>query len=191
LTIADEPPELRGAQPIRSHARTNRESPRQYQMHRLKPVVLLLFALICSVTAAGAQAASGAPRFSNPPSLPPARGYSQIVEVPPASRLVYIAGQVALDSAGRLVGPGDVRAQAAQVFENLRRALAAVGATFSDVVKLNYYLLDATQAPVLREVRDRFVNTAAPPASTLVEVRRLFRDDVLLEIEAVAVIPRR
>jgi enamine deaminase RidA (YjgF/YER057c/UK114 family) len=77
------------------------------------------------------------------------------------------------------------------VFENLRRALAAGGATFRDVVKLNYYVVDAAQVPVLREVRDRYVNTAAPPASTLVEVRRLFRDDLLLEVEAVAVVPRR
>ena len=76
------------------------------------------------------------------------------------------------------------------MFENLRRALAAAGATFKDVVKLNYYVLDATQAPAVREVRDRYVDAAAPPASTLVEVRRLFRDDVLLEVEATAVVRR-
>ena len=78
-------------------------------------------------------------------------------------------------------------AQARQVFENLRAGLAAAGSTFHDVVKLNFYVLDAGQLPVLREVRDQYVNTAAPPVSTLVEVRRLFRDDVLLEVEAVAV----
>jgi enamine deaminase RidA (YjgF/YER057c/UK114 family) len=104
---------------------------------------------------------------------------------------LYVAGQVALDSAGRVVLAGDFRAQAVQVFENLRRALAAGGSTFRDVVKLNYYVVDAAQVPVLREVRDRYVNTAAPPASTLVEVRRLFRDDMLLEVEAVAIVPRR
>lgn len=140
---------------------------------------------------ARAQQSSDAPRFTNPPALPPARGYSHIVEVPPGSRLVYIAGQVALDSTGRLVGPGDFRAQAGQVFENLRLALASVGATFHDVVKLNFYLLDVAQLPTLREVRDGYVNTAAPPASALIEVRRLFREDLLLEIDAVAVVPRR
>jgi len=140
---------------------------------------------------ASAQATSETPRFVNPPALSTPRGYSHVVEVPTGSRLVYIAGQVALDSAGRLVGAGDFRAQATQVFENLRHALDAVGATFGDVVKLNYYVLDATQVPALREVRDRYVSAAAPPASTLVEVRRLFRDDLLLEVEATAVARRR
>ena len=142
-------------------------------------------------TPAEAQLAGGdSVRFRNPPTLPPARGYSQLVEVPAGHRLVYLSGQVALDSAGRLVGPGDLRAQTRQTFENLRRALAAVGATFADVVKLSYYVVDASQVAVIREERDRVVNVAAPPASTLVEVRRLFRDDLLIEIEAVAVLGR-
>jgi enamine deaminase RidA (YjgF/YER057c/UK114 family) len=85
-----------------------------------------------------------------------------------------------------LVGGGDFRAQAHQVFKNLRAGLGAGGAGFADVVKLTFYVVDMSQVPLLREVRDQYVNTAAPPASTLVEVRRLFRDDVLLEIEAVA-----
>jgi enamine deaminase RidA (YjgF/YER057c/UK114 family) len=143
--------------------------------------------LATTADVASAQATSEAPRFINPPTLATPRGYSHVIEVPAGNRLVFIAGQVALDSAGRLVGAGDVRAQATQVFENLRRALAATGATFADVVKLNYYVVDAAQVPVLREVRDRYINAAAPPASTLVEVRRLFRDDVLLEVEATAV----
>ncbi len=135
-------------------------------------------------------AAGDTVRFRSPPTLPPARGYSQLVEVPGGSRMVFVSGQVALDSAGRLVGPGDVRAQTRQTFENLRRALAAAGATFADVVKLTYYVLDAGQVGVVRAERDRFVNVAAPPASTLVEVRRLFRDDLLIEVEAVAVVRR-
>jgi enamine deaminase RidA (YjgF/YER057c/UK114 family) len=154
--------------------------------------LVLLLGGLCGVTVpALAQAPSDTVRFINPPTLPPTRSYSHVVEVPPGSRVLYLAGQVALDSTGRIVAPGDFRGQTVQVFENLRRALAAGGATFRDVVKLNYYVLDATQVPALREVRDRYVNTAAPPASTLVEVRRLFRDDVLLEVEAVAIVPRR
>jgi uncharacterized protein YxjI len=99
-----------------------------------------------------------------------------------------VPGQVALDPTGALVGPGDIRAQARQVFDNLEAALQAVGAGFQQVVKLTYYLVDATQLPVVREVRDQYVNTRQPPASTAVEVRRLVRDDLLLEVEAIAVI---
>ena len=104
-----------------------------------------------------------------------------------AGRAVYIAGQVALDRTG-LIGPGDIGAQARQVFDNLQAALRAVGAGFEQVVKLTYYLVDATQLPVVREVRDQYVNTQQPPASTAVEVRRLVRDDLLIEVEAVAAI---
>ena len=118
----------------------------------------------------------------------PPFGYSHVVEVT-AGRPVYISGQVALDGAGELVGPGDVAAQARQVFDNLQAALQAVGAGFEQVVKLTYYLVDATQLPVVREVRDQYVNTQQPPASTAVEVRRLVRDDLLVEVDAVAVLP--
>ena len=125
--------------------------------------------------------------FINPETMHRPTGYTHVVEVT-AGRPVYIAGQVAIDPAGNLVGPGDVRAQARQVFENLRAALQAVGASFQQVVKLNFYLVDVTQLPVVREVRDEYVNTGQPPASTAVEVPRLVRDDLLLEVEAVAVI---
>jgi enamine deaminase RidA (YjgF/YER057c/UK114 family) len=125
--------------------------------------------------------------FINPEAMHHPTGYTHVVEVT-AGRPVYIAGQVALDRSGVVVGPGDIRAQARQVFDNLQTALHAVGATFEQVVKLNYYLVDATQLPVVREVRDEYVNTQQPPASTAVEVRRLFRDDLLIEVEAVAVI---
>jgi enamine deaminase RidA (YjgF/YER057c/UK114 family) len=128
------------------------------------------------------------PRFLNPPSLPPSRGYTQVVDVPPGHRLVYLSGQVPLDSTGALRGGSDFRSQAKQVFENLRSGLAAVGADFDDVVKLNFYVLDVRDLPALREVRDRYVNVAAPPASTLVQVSGLFRDDVLLEVEAIAAV---
>jgi 2-iminobutanoate/2-iminopropanoate deaminase len=128
------------------------------------------------------------PRFLNPPSLPPSRGYTQVVDVPPGHRLVYLSGQVPLDSTGALRGGSDFRSQAKQVFENLRSGLAAVGADFDDVVKLNFYVLDVRNLPALREVRDRYVNVAAPPASTLVQVSGLFRDDVLLEVEAIAAV---
>jgi enamine deaminase RidA (YjgF/YER057c/UK114 family) len=125
--------------------------------------------------------------FINPETMHRPAGYTHVVEIT-AGRPVYIAGQVALDPAGKLVGPGDIRAQVRQVFDNLRVALEAVGAGFEQVVKLTYYLVDATQLPVVREVRDQYVDTRQPPASTAVEVRRLVRDDLLIEVEAVAVI---
>jgi len=112
-------------------------------------------------------------------------GYTHVVEVT-EGRPIYIAGQIALDPMGALVGPGDIRAQTRQVFQNLQAALQAVGVGFEQVVKLNYYLVDATQLPVVREVRDEFLNTRQPPASTAVEVRRLARDDLLIEVDAVA-----
>jgi enamine deaminase RidA (YjgF/YER057c/UK114 family) len=128
-------------------------------------------------------------RFINPETMHRPTGYSHVAEVT-AGRPVYISGQVALDSTGSLVGAGDIRAQARQVFENLRAALGAVGAGFDQVVKLNYYLVDATQLPAVREVRDSYLDARRLPTSTAVEVRRLFREDILIEIEAVAVIPQ-
>jgi reactive intermediate/imine deaminase len=125
--------------------------------------------------------------FINPETMHHPTGYSHVVEVT-AGRPVYISGQVALDSAGGLVGPGDIRAQTRQVFDNLQAALQAVGAGFDQVVKLTLFLVDATQLPVVREVRDQYINTQQRPASTAVEVRRLVRDDLIIEIEAVAVI---
>lgn len=124
-------------------------------------------------------------RFINPSTLATPPGYSHVVEVT-RGRTIFIAGQVALDQSGKIVGPQDFRAQTQQVFENLKAALTAVGTDFTTVVKLNMYVVDISQVPILREVRDRYVNTSNPPASTLVEVRRLAREEFLIEIEAVA-----
>ena len=125
--------------------------------------------------------------FINPETMHHPAGYTHVVEVT-AGRPVYIAGQVALGPDGELVGPGDIRAQARQVFENLKVALGSVGAGFEQVVKLNFYLVDATQLPAVREVRDQYVDTARPPASTAVEVRGLALEGLLIEVEAVAVV---
>ncbi len=146
------------------------------------------FLSLLLLSAAVPASAQSRPRFLNPPALPAPKGYSHVVEVPAGARLLYLSGQVPLDSTGALVGGTDFRAQAHQVFKNLRAGLAAGGASFADVVKLTFYLVDVKQLPVLREVRDEYLNTSAPPASTLVEVSGLFRDDVLLEIDAVAVV---
>ena len=149
-----------------------------------------MFAVASGLVATTAGAQTG-PRFLNPATLPPSRGYTQVVEVPAGERMVFISGQVPLDQAGHLVGAGNFRRQAEQVFVNLDRALAAAGATFADVVKINYYVRDVSHLADLRAVRDQHVNTTAPPASTLVEVSHLFREDVLLEVEAVAAVGSR
>jgi reactive intermediate/imine deaminase len=125
-------------------------------------------------------------RFLNPETLSAPFGYSHVVESP-VERIVYVSGQVPLDSEGQLVGEGDFEAQTRQVFENLTRALEAADAAWSDVVKLNYFLTDVTQIVSVRTIRDEFVDTEHPPASTLVQVSGLFRPEVMVEIEAVAV----
>jgi reactive intermediate/imine deaminase len=125
-------------------------------------------------------------RFLTPATLSPPFGYSHVVEAPVGS-IVYISGQVPLDTDGQLVGAGDFEAQTRQVFENLTRALEAADATWGDVVKLDYFLRDVGQIATVRAIRDEYLDTANPPASTLVEVSGLFRPDVLVEIQAVAV----
>lgn len=127
-------------------------------------------------------------RFINPPSLPKPTGYSHIAEVS-GGRTVYISGQVPLDASGNLIGPGDLRAQTTQVFNNLKHALEAVGADFPSVAKLGFYLLDISQVAIVREVRDQFLDPRNPPASTAVQVSGLVRKEFLVEIDAIAVIP--
>ncbi|HEY8461657.1 MAG TPA: RidA family protein [Blastocatellia bacterium] len=114
-------------------------------------------------------------------------GYSHVVEAK-GGRTLYIAGQVAVDNEGNLVGRGDFRAQVKQVFENLKSRLEEAGASFKDVVKLNYYLTDASDLQALRDTRNSYINLENPPASTLVVVKRLAREEYLLEIEAIAVV---
>lgn len=129
-------------------------------------------------------------RIFNPPDLHKPTGYSHVAEIA-SGRLIFIAGQVALDQSGNIAGGGDFRSQVEQVFANLGTALQAAGAGFHNVVKLNCYCVDAvesSQIAVFREVRDTHVNTANPPVSTFVIVSRLVRPEWLIEVEAVAVV---
>ncbi len=129
-------------------------------------------------------------RFLNPKTLAKPPGYTYVVETSGPGRTVYLAGQLGLDLDNNLVGgPGNFRAQCTQAFENLRLALVAVGATFKDVVKINNYLTDMTHIADFRAVRDTFLNTKAPPASTTVAISALARPGALFEIEAIAVLP--
>jgi reactive intermediate/imine deaminase len=135
---------------------------------------------------ASAQAAAPHIKRTNPPTLSKPTGYTHVVEAS-GGRTVYVSGQVAFDKDGAIVGAGDMKAQAEQVFQNLQHALASAGATFKDVVKMNTYTTDMSQVQSIRDVRARYLGETAP-ASTLVQVVRLARPELLLEIEVVAVL---
>ena len=126
-------------------------------------------------------------RHTNPPALSKPTGYTHVVEVN-RGRTIYIAGQVAFDGSGKLVGKGDFGAQTRQVMENVKAALMAVGATFDNVVKVTTYVTDMSQIQALREIRTSYYG-ANPPASTLVQVVALALPDLMIEIEAIAVVP--
>jgi enamine deaminase RidA (YjgF/YER057c/UK114 family) len=100
-----------------------------------------------------------------------------------------VSGQVALDEKGEVVGVGDPLAQARQVFRNLGRCLAAAGADFGDVVKLTYFVTDIAHLPAVRIARDEVIDIERPPASTAVQVAALFRPELALEVEALALTP--
>ena len=148
-------------------------------------LTIALLALATFVASAGAQA--GEARYINPPGLTKPSGYTHVV-LAADGRTAYIAGQVAFDSTGAVVGLRDFRAQAERVFANLRIALASVGATFSDVVKTTTYITDLTNVAALREVRGKYLDPSRPPANSLIPVATLARPEILLEIEAVAVL---
>jgi enamine deaminase RidA (YjgF/YER057c/UK114 family) len=121
-----------------------------------------------------------------PEGVAPGRGYTHVVTG--SGRLVAISGQVALDDRGEVVGAGDPAAQARQVFENLRRCLAAAGAGFGDVIKLTYFVTDVAHLPAIRAARDELLGTEQLPASTAVQVAALFSPEFMLEIEALALV---
>ena len=146
----------------------------------------VLLALVLAAVPVAAQN-----QFINPDTLSKPPGYTHVVVTRPG-KLIFLSGQVANDRAGKVVS-GDFRAQAEQVFSNIKAALTAAGATFDDVVKINYYVRDYSQdkRTAIREVRDKYINTQHPPASTLIGVAALASDDYLLEVEAVAVVPEK
>jgi enamine deaminase RidA (YjgF/YER057c/UK114 family) len=127
-------------------------------------------------------------KFINPPGLKPLGMYSNAACG--KGTMVFIAGQVAMDANGKVVGAGDYEAQAVQVFENIKLALGAAGATFEDVIKLTIYIRNLTQASrkAVMGVRGRYISHTNPPAATMVGIDRLVEDELLVEVEAVAVV---
>jgi len=129
-------------------------------------------------------------RFSNPDTMQKPPGYSHVVEVTGPGRTVYFAGQLGIDKSGKM--GGNAREQIVMAFENLKLALASVGAGFEHVVKLDNYVVDiGTNLAHYREVRDKYVNTGSPPASTTIGVPELARPGALFEVEAIAILPPR
>jgi enamine deaminase RidA (YjgF/YER057c/UK114 family) len=124
----------------------------------------------------------------NPPELGTPPGYSQVVEVS-AGRIIFIAGQTALDADGNVVGKRDFAVQAGQAFRNLGFALQACGCTAANLVKLTVFLTDMDNLAAYRDARNGFFASVSPPAApavTLVEVSKLYGPDFLIEIEAIA-----
>jgi len=144
-----------------------------------------------TIAADTAQAQAPNLRFSNPPGMTKPAAYSHVVEVSGPHRVVYLAGQTGVDPNGH-VAQG-FRAQAVQVMENIKTALASVGGDFGHIVKLTSYLTDIeANGDVFREVRaSYFPNKAALPASTLLQISRLANSAYLLEVEAIAILPPR
>src|SRR6478736_9522578 len=136
----------------------------------------------------GSKTMAGNVRFSSPDTMQKPPGYSHVVEITGPGRTVYFAGQLGIDKSGKM--GADAREQMEIAFQNVKAALASVGANFDHVVKLNNYIVDiSTNIAHYREVRDKYVNKAAPPASTTIGVPQLARPGALFEVEAIAVLP--
>jgi 2-iminobutanoate/2-iminopropanoate deaminase len=129
------------------------------------------------------------PRYINPPSLVKPTGYTHVV-VAPDGRTAYVAGQVAFDSTGQIVGAGDFSTQAERVFQNLRRALTSVGGSLDNVVKTTTFITDLKNVPALRDVRGKYLDSRRPPANTLLVVSSLARPELMIEVEAIAILPQ-
>ena len=127
--------------------------------------------------------------FINPVGLANFGTFSQVAAVR-GGKTIHVSGQVAWNADGKVVGAGDLAAQTVQVFENLKVALAAAGATFSDLVKIVTYVVDLKPADraVISEIRARYVDPARKPASTMIGVDALVMAELRIEVEAVAVV---
>lgn len=151
-----------------------------------RPVILTIVSTLAFLGEVGCTSGGPVVKHLNPPTLPKPTGYTHVVEVA-GGRTLYVSGQIALDRDGAVVGKDDLKAQTRQVFENLKAALAAAGATLDHVVKITVFMTDVSDLQAFREVRNSYF-TKDLPASSLVQVVRLVRPELLIEIEAVAVV---
>lgn len=119
-----------------------------------------------------------------PKGLPKPTGYSPAVR---AGNLLFISGQIAENAKGEIVGKGDFETQARQVFENLKAILAAEGGTLDDLVQIRVHLTDIKNLAKFRQVRSEYFKKD-PPASTLIAVKGLIMEELLIEIDGIAVL---
>ena len=154
--------------------------------------VKIFFFLFLTSSESQAQESSALVHFGNPGFLSVPKGYSHVARIDLGNAwMLIISGQVALDKEGNLVGKDDFARQTDMVYENIIRIIQDAGGTKDHLVKTGIFILDNANMPVLREIRNKYINTQNPPASTLVQVAKLYRDDLLIEIEATAVIPKK
>ncbi|KVG64692.1 RidA family protein [Burkholderia pseudomultivorans] len=126
---------------------------------------------------------------TNPPTVWAPFGAFSMATIQGDGRIVHLKGQLALDREGRAVGPGDMRAQVKQTLENIRDVLAAMGGQMQDVISLVHYATDIDAFMQAGDIRATFF--AEPyPVTTTVQVERLYRSDLMIEIAAIAEIPR-
>lgn len=158
----------------------------------MKPFTrILVFSLLLSFIIAFGQRNVDMIQFKNTDSVFQIKGLSQVVEVPlGASRMLILSGQVPVNQKGEVVG-SDIRTQSRQVFQNIQSVLEYCGANFNDIVKLGIFTTDISKIAEFREVRDQFINITNPPASSLLEVKGLFRKDVFIEVEVTAIVKNK
>ena len=142
---------------------------------------ILFLAVVCSTSVSAQQI-----ERKNPAGMTEPTGYHHLVK---AGNLMFIAGQIALDGDGNVVGEGDMVAQVRQALENMKTVLASEGADFSNVVKINIFTTDIDRFRAAADVRREYFRDN-PPASTLVQIERLARPVFLVEIEAIAIAPQ-
>jgi len=158
---------------------------------KLRKFLILTFLLLITKMAL-AQTNTPTVKLSNPSAVAAPKGYSHLAEIDLGTcKMLILSGQVAFDSEGHLIGPDDYEKQTEQIFLNIKNIVESAGGTMDNLVKIGVYMRDVGQIQAFRTARDKFINTKNPPASTLVEVSKLFRDDVLIEIEATAIVPKK
>lgn len=160
--------------------------------HKFGYTISISLMFVCWSIATVAQTDTSLVNFVNPSSVATPRGYSHAAIIDLGNcHMIILSGQVPLDSKGNLVGQGDFGKQTEQVFLNIKNILSELGGTMDNVVKVGIFVTDVSKIQTVRDIRDKFINVKNPPASTLVQVSKLFRDDVLIEVEATAVIRKK
>ncbi len=123
---------------------------------------------------------------------PSDKGFSQVAKIDLGNcYMLIVSGQLPLDKNGNLVGKGDLAKQTEQVFLNIQNCLAGEGGTMNDLIRLGVFITDIKQVQAFRAARDKFINLIKPPTSSLVEVNELVVPDIMIEVEATAIIVKR